>query len=74
MVYGKRKEELIAALMEMPAMDGDVDERADEPLEGAGPVELVGIMMQMKWMADQQRRQEESQRHSRRHSSSSGKG
>ena len=66
-VYGKRKEELVAAFMETPATEISVDERADKTLPGAEPVELVGIMMQMmreqmQWMADQQRRQEESQR------------
>ena len=66
-VYGKRKEELVAAFMETPATEVGVDERADKTLAGAEPVELVGIMMQMQreqmqLMADQQRRQEESQR------------
>ena len=63
-VYGKRREELVAAFMETPATEVGVDERADKTLAGAEPVELVGIMMQMQWMADQQRRQlqEESQR------------
>ena len=46
-VYGKRKEELVAAFMETPATEVDVDERADKTIAGAEPVELVGIMMQM---------------------------
>jgi len=63
-VYGKRKEELIAALSETPTAEFGAEQRVDDLPTGSGPLELVGLVMQMQreqmhWMAEQQRRQEE---------------
>ena len=46
--------------MESPAMEVDVDERADEPITGVGMMQMQ--REQMQWMVDQQRKQDESQR------------
>jgi len=63
-VYGKRKEELIAALSETPTAEFGAEQKVDDLPTGSGPLELVGLVMQMQreqmhWMAEQQRRQEE---------------
>ena len=63
-VYGKRKEELNAALSETPTREFSAEQKVDELPTGSGPLELVGLVMQMQWeqmhwMAEQQRRQEE---------------
>ena len=54
--YGKRKEELIAALSETPTREFGAEQKVDELPTGSGPLELVGLVMQMQreqmhWMA-----------------------
>ena len=50
-VYGKRnsKEELIAALSETPTREFGAEQKVDELPTGSGPLELVGLVMQMQW-------------------------
>jgi len=48
--YGnlKRKEELIAALSETPTGEFGAEQEVDELPTGSGPLELVGLVMQMQ--------------------------
>ena len=60
----REEEELIATLSEMPTAELGAEQKVDDLPTGSGPLELVGLVMQMQreqmhWMAEQQRRQEE---------------
>jgi len=55
-VFGKRKEELITALSETPTAEFGTEQKVDDLPTGSGPLELVGLVMQMQqeqmlWMA-----------------------
>jgi len=48
-VYGKRKEELIAAISETPTAEFGAEQKVDDLPTGSGPLELVCLVMQMQW-------------------------